>query len=102
MIVFDASVFAKLFLVQEDRAKAEALIEHLLTKSNRDHCAERIHPRSSLHRVASRCSVQAVLELLSNLRASGLTLDKPTVEDHLRAEKIDTTGHAKSGYPALN
>jgi predicted nucleic acid-binding protein len=48
MIVFDASVFAKLFLVQEDRAKAEALIEHLLTNQ-----IEIIAPSAFIHEALS-------------------------------------------------
>jgi predicted nucleic acid-binding protein len=102
MIIPDASIIGKLFLAEEDSPAAEALIRYAITND-----IALVAPAALLYEalsIALRHTVPfaAVLELLNRLRTSGLTLCEPTVGELMIAEKITTTGHKKTGYPALN
>ena len=102
MIVIDASVFAKLFLNEDDSSAAEAVVNHAIANG-----IELIAPSVLLYEalsIALRHSVpfKAVMELLDGLRAGALTLHEATLVELMTAEKIATTGHKKTGYPALN
>ena len=101
MIVLDASVFAKLLLDEPDRSEAMSLIEHALASRE-----ELIAPSLIVYETLSIALRHGVpfgeaMDLLGRLRASGLTVEEPTIGELTRAEKIATAGHAKSGYPAL-
>ena len=101
MIVPDASVIGKLLLVEEDSPAAEALIEHAIAND------VLVAPTALLYEVLSiaiRHSVpfELVLDLMDRLRHGGLGLQEPTSAELLTAEKITTSGHTKTGYPALN
>jgi predicted nucleic acid-binding protein len=101
MIVLDASVFAKLLSDEPDRSKAQSLIEHAIA-SREGMIAPSLIVYETLS-IALRHSVpfDKAMDLLGRLRASGLIIEKPTIGELTRAEKIATAGHAKSGYPAL-
>jgi len=102
MIVPDASIIGKLFLVEEDSPAAEALIDHAIANE-----VVLAAPSALLYEVLSiaiRHSVpfELVIDLTHRLRQGGLGLQEPTSAELLTAEKITTSGHTKSGYPALN
>jgi predicted nucleic acid-binding protein len=101
MIVLDASVFAKLLVDEADRPKARALIERSLVQGE-----GMIAPSLLVYETLSIALRHGVpfgeaMDLLGKLRLSGLSIEEPTVGELIRAEKIATAGHAKSGYPAL-
>ena len=101
MIVLDASVFAKLLLDEPDRSKAQSLIEHALAYRE-----GLIAPSLIVYEILSIALRHSVpfgeaMDLLGKLRASGLSVEEPTIGELTIAEKIATAGHAKSGYPAL-
>lgn len=102
MIVPDASIIAKLFLSEDDSAAAEALVENTLAND-----LGLIAPSALIYEVLSiavRHSVPFayVLDIVESLKQGGLDLREPTRGELTLAEKIATTGHMKSGYPALN
>jgi predicted nucleic acid-binding protein len=102
MIVIDASVFGKLFLAEDDSSAAAAVVNHAIANG-----IEFIAPTALLYEalsIAVRHGVpfRAVVELLDGLRAGGLMLHEPTPAELMTAESITTTGHKKTGYPALN
>ena len=101
MIIPDASVVGKLFLREEDSPVAEALIGHTIS-----HNVKFVAPAVLLYEILSiavRHSVpfELVLNLVDKLRSGGLDLQDPTSAELLTAEKITTSGHRKTGYPAL-
>jgi predicted nucleic acid-binding protein len=101
MIILDASVFAKLLLQEPDRSKALSLIEHAIASRE-----GLIAPSLFIYELLSIALRHDVpfadaLGLLDRLRASALAVEEPTSDELVRAEDIATTGHAKSGYPAL-
>jgi predicted nucleic acid-binding protein len=102
MIIPDASVIGKLFLSEEDSPAAEALVQHALAND-----LGLIAPAVLIYEVLSiavRHSVPFgyVLDIFDSLKRGGLDLREPTRAELITAEKITTTGQAKSGYPALN
>jgi predicted nucleic acid-binding protein len=102
VIVIDASIFGKLFLAEDDSASAGALVSHALESGE-----EMVAPTALLYEslsIALRHGVpfKTVLTLLDHLRAVGLAIGEPSEAELLTAERITTTGHSKTGYPALN
>src|SRR5262245_38156388 len=101
MIVPDASVIGKLFLAEKDSQAAEALVEHAIAT---DDLVAPTALRYEVLSIAVRHSVhfERVLGLLDKLRLAGLEFQEPTRAELVKAEKITTTGHSKTGYPAVN
>jgi predicted nucleic acid-binding protein len=99
MIVIDASVFNKLFLDEDDRQDAIELFEYCI-ENDIEIIAPDILPYEAMS-AAIRFSVpfEAVFRILAIQRSAGLRLISPSLQVMNLAEKIASTGHAKSGYP---
>ena len=101
MLVIDASVFIKLFKVEDDSPQARALVDVLVRRR-----APFLAPSIALYEVlAGAMHVQRpfsdVIHIFELLQSLGLSLEDPSKAELTRAETIATTKSAIGGYPTL-
>lgn len=101
MIVPDASVFAKLFLEEADRSRAESDVRARVGRHLGTCRAHAHHLRGLSIGLRRDVPFAEIIGLFDRLGGACLSIEEPTTEELIRAEEIARLGNRASAYPAL-
>lgn len=101
MIVVDASIFIKLFKMEDDNELAQQFIAYLVNSDDPFLAPSLVLYEASSAAIHIEYPFAELTALFDRLRRVGLVTDEPTRAELLLAERIATTEASGGGFPGL-
>jgi predicted nucleic acid-binding protein len=101
VVVVDACVFNKLFLLETDRNQAVELIKYLTENDNRIIAPALMFYEILASAIYAKVDIAKVYALLEKQQKINLKLLEPDFTTLQTAKAITDAGHPKSGYPSF-